>query len=70
MCEKSYFIISKHLNDTLGLPWWSSELIFCAPNAKGIDLIPGWGTKILGKEKKIKFKLKKKGYPNSNNPVS
>ena len=29
-------------------------------NAGDAGLIPGWGTKILGKEKKIKLKLKKK----------
>ena len=44
-----------------GFPWQSSGLDLCIPNARGIDSIPGWGTKILhaiqrglGKKKECK----------------
>ena len=30
-----------------GFPWQSSGLDLCTPNERGVDSIPGWGTKIL-----------------------
>ena len=46
-----------------GFPWRSSGLDLCTPNARGINSIPGWGTKILhaeqrglGKKKRMQVK--------------